>query len=62
MPLGYAAKIYVEIGDVDRNNSAATKPGSYYKWIRGIHMLCRLEGEAKYRHRPSYEDTKELQG
>lgn len=51
MPLGYAAKMYVREGDLDRNGQAATSDGWYYKWYRGLHVLCGLEGM----HRPDWE-------
>ena len=36
MPLGYAAKMYIQVGDIDRNGRAATQAGWYYKWYRGL--------------------------
>lgn len=56
MPLGYAAKMYVSQGAVDRNGEIATQDGWYYKWYRGLHLLCGEEGINKYQHRPSHED------
>lgn len=58
MPLGYAAKEFVEAGYVDRNGhvAKAAEEGWYYLWFRGIHMLCGFEGEDSYQHRPAYED------
>ena len=55
MPLGFAAKIYVQVGDIDRNGHAATQAGWYYKWYRGIRLLCGLEGQGEYKHRPDWE-------
>ena len=57
MPLGFAAKMFVPVGDIDRNGHAATQAGWYYKWYRGIHILCGEEGAGRYKHRPSHEDT-----
>ncbi|CAD6592578.1 MAG: hypothetical protein ASARMPREDX12_006254 [Alectoria sarmentosa] len=56
--LGYAAKIYVSEGDLDRHYHAASseQKGYYYKWHRGIHMLCGEEGIDHYKHRPAFED------
>ena len=55
MPLGFAAKMYVNEGDLDRNGDAATRAGWYYKWFRGLHLLCGLEGQEQYLHRPVWE-------
>ena len=55
MPLGFAAKIYVQVGDIDRNGHAATQAGWYYKWYRGLHLLYGLEGQGEYKHRPDWE-------
>ena len=58
MPLGFAAKMYVSAGERDRNGNVATgdDEGWYYRWYRGIHLLCGDESLDKYRHRPSHED------
>lgn len=55
MPLGFAAKMYVQVGDIDRNGHPATQAGWYYKWYRGLHLLCGLEGQEDYKHRPNWE-------
>ena len=57
MPLGFAAKMHVNKGDKDRHGNLATEPGWYYKWFRGIHILCGEEGVDNYKHRPSHEDA-----
>ena len=57
MPLGFAAKMWVNEGDIDRNGHTASRAGWYYKWYRGIHILCGEEGVDLYKHRPSHEDA-----
>ena len=57
MPLGSSAKFYVNEGDIDRNGLVATESGWYYKWFRGLHLLCGDEGIREYMHRPSWEDV-----
>ena len=57
MPLGFAAKMWVNPGDKDRHGEAAPECGWYYKWYRGLHLLCGEEGIHQYKHRPSHEDA-----
>ena len=45
MPLGYAAKMQVAVGDLDRNGIPAIEGGFYYKWYRGLHCLCGIKGQ-----------------
>lgn len=59
MPLGFSAKMHVDVGDVDRKGRPADKGGWYYKWYHGVHLLCGEEGLKKYTHRPSLEETGE---
>ena len=56
-PLGRAAKIYVTSGDQDTNGDIVNpgEEGYYYKWWRGLHMLCGAEGREMYLIRPSHE-------
>ena len=56
MPLGFAAKMWVNKGDKDRHGDAAPEAGWYYKWYRGLHLLCGEEGINQYKHRPSHQD------
>lgn len=62
IPLGLAAKMWVEEGDVDLDGVAAgpQERGYYYKWWRGLHCLMGNEGYANglYRVRPSFERFK----
>lgn len=59
MPLGVAAKVFVNVGDVDLTGEEifARDEGWYYLWWRGIHLLCGMEGlnADMYKIRPSYE-------
>ena len=55
MPLGFAAKMYVNEGNRDRNGQPCTSAGWYYKWYHGLHLLCGLEGQESYLHRPQHE-------
>lgn len=36
MRLGFAAKMHVKVGDIDRNGKKATRAGWYYKWYREL--------------------------
>ena len=58
MPLGYAAKMHASRGDRDHWGRIKTteQEGWYYKWYRGLHLLCGEEGWAQYKHCPSFED------
>ena len=62
VPLGYAAKFWKNVGDVDLDGHGvpAGQEGYYYMWWRGLHNLCGKEGlDAKvYQHRPSFETFK----
>ncbi|KAL9040787.1 MAG: hypothetical protein Q9214_004344 [Letrouitia sp. 1 TL-2023] len=62
IPLGYAAKRYVEAGekDVDGNIVQPGEEGYYYKWWGGLHCLMGKEGQDKglYMTRPSFEKFK----
>lgn len=59
MPLGNAAKIWVNAGeaDVNGNHLVIGEEGYYYKWWRGLHCLMGKEGmdAGLYRIRPSHE-------
>ena len=59
MPLGYAAKMWVEVGDTDAEGKVVSKgqEGWYYKWWRGLHCLMGKEGfdAGLYLVRPSHE-------
>lgn len=60
MPLGLAAKVWVDIGDVDVHGQVipAGEEGWYYKWWGGIHCLMGKEGfdVGMYLIRPSHEE------
>lgn len=59
MPLGDAAKMWVNIGDTDVEGKVVSKgqEGWYYKWWRGLHCLMGKEGfdAGMYLIRPSFE-------
>ena len=55
-PLGIAAKVFRQKGDIDMNGKPAPKAGWYYLWYRGLQLLCGEEGKVQFMHRPSYED------
>ena len=55
MPLGYAAKIQIAIGDIDRNGVETVEKVWYYKWYRGLHCLCGLEWKDLYKQRSHWE-------
>ena len=55
MPKGYAAKIWVKKGDIDRNGVAASVEGYYHAWVRGLNLLCGLDGQDQYLYRPVHE-------
>ena len=40
----------VNVGDTDRQGNVDTEQGWYYKWYRGIHLLCGEEGLDRYKH------------
>ena len=46
LPLGYAAKIYCNVGDrdIDGNLVQSGQEGWYYLWYKGIHCLKGAEG------------------
>ena len=46
VPLGNAAKVWVNIGekDLQGNEVKAGQEGYYYKWYAGVHQLCGKEG------------------
>ena len=54
-PLDDAAKVYVDAGKVDQNGEIAPRSAFYYKWYRGLQLLCG-EGVRLFKVRPSYED------
>lgn len=63
MPLGYAAKIWVRVGDVDVDGQRIEfeeEEGWYYLWWGGIHILCGKEGldHGVYMIRPSFEQLR----
>ncbi len=59
MPLGNAAKVWVNAEDIDveGNTASQDQEGYYYRWWRGLHCLCGDEGLQAdvYRIRPSFE-------
>ena len=55
MPLGHAAKMQVTIGEIDRNGVEAVENRWYYKWYRGLHCLCGLQGQDLHKHRSPWE-------
>lgn len=59
MPLGFSAKMWMKQGDRDRNGLPVIQDGWYYKWYRGLQILCGEERIDKYEHRPSHEDPME---
>lgn len=46
MPLGIAAKVYVNVGKTDLIGKVIEngEEGWYYFWWRGVHLLCGKEG------------------
>ena len=57
MPVGFSAKMLVNKGDKDHHGKEASKAGWYYRWFRGVHILCGEEGLNLYKYRPLYEDA-----
>ena len=59
VPLGIAAKVFVEAGQKDITGLQVNvgEEGWYYLWWRGLHLLCGKEGldAGIYRIRPSHE-------
>ncbi|KAL8705124.1 MAG: hypothetical protein Q9201_001727 [Fulgogasparrea decipioides] len=59
VPLGYAAKEYKNVGDIDIDGNvlAEGQQGWYYLWWAGLHLLCGKEGldAGMYMVRPSFE-------
>ena len=60
VPLGHAAKVYKNVGDIDLEGNVLKEgeEGYYYLWHKGLHLLCGkegLDGEI-YKKRPSFED------
>ena len=59
VPLGYAAKTWVNVGDrdVDGNVAQEGEQGWFYLWWGSIHLLCGDEGlkHGIYKIRPSFE-------
>ena len=59
MPLGKAAKMNVEVGDIDIDGNVIEEgnEGFCYKWWRGLHCLMGKEGfdAGMYLIRPSFE-------
>jgi len=62
VPLGCAAKRWVDVGesDADENVVGAGQEGYYYQWWRGLHCLMGKEGydAGQYMIRPSHETGK----
>ena len=61
--MGHPARIYVEETNKDVNGREAGfgHHGWYYKWWRGIHLLCGEEGfDEDFQIRPSHEDLKPM--
>lgn len=57
IPLGYPATMYVNVGAKDVHDQVVCpgEEGSYYKWWRGLHILCGKEGIDEYLVRPAKE-------
>ncbi|MCJ1239345.1 hypothetical protein MMC14_007339 [Varicellaria rhodocarpa] len=55
-PLGDAAKMWVDVGDLDFAGDPAPRSAYYYKRYRGLQLLCGEEGAHLFKVRPSYED------
>ena len=45
MSLGFAAKMWVNKRDTDRHDRGAIRAGRYYRWYRGVYLLCWPEAQ-----------------